>query len=119
MKDFELKREIPLPAQDLPKQAREHDRHHGAQYEFCDYGALAFAQIRHAFGIKPEDYIASLGPETLMGSLLLGNLCTLSEVLSEGKSGSFFYFSHDMRFMVKTISTEEFFKFRQVLPQYH
>ena len=47
-------------------------------YEFCDYGSLAFAQIRDSFGIAPEEYCASLGPESLMGNLLLGNLCTLS-----------------------------------------
>ena len=41
-----------------------------------------------------------------MGSLLMGDLASLTEIMSEGKSGSFFYFSHDMRFMVKTISME-------------
>ena len=36
----------------------------------------------------------------------MGDLASLTEIMSEGKSGSFFYFSHDMKFMVKTISME-------------
>jgi hypothetical protein len=31
----------------------------------------------------------------------------LSGQVSEGKSGSFFYFSHDGRFMLKTVNAEE------------
>ena len=63
--------------------------------------------------------MASLGPEGLMGSLLMGDLASLTEIMSEGKSGSFFYFSHDMKFMVKTISLEEFQFFKEILGGYH
>eukprot|EP00656_Telonema_subtile_P013210 TRINITY_DN1669_c0_g2_i1.p1 TRINITY_DN1669_c0_g2~~TRINITY_DN1669_c0_g2_i1.p1 ORF type:complete len:876 (+),score=250.00 TRINITY_DN1669_c0_g2_i1:69-2696(+) len=122
--DFAEKRVVPLPAKEIaahsPGDTEQHEAtHEEKEYEFCDYGSLAFAQIRDSFGISPKEYMRSLGPEALMSNLLLGNLCTLSEIMSEGKSGSFFYFSHDMRFMVKTISLEEFFKFRAVLMQYH
>ena len=37
----------------------------------------------------------SLGPEQIMGELLLGTMGSLSELMSEGKSGSFFYYSND------------------------
>lgn len=43
----------------------------------------------------------------------------LSEVGSPGKSGSFFYYSYDMRFVVKTISKGEATFLRSILQQYY
>jgi hypothetical protein len=37
---------------------------------------------------------------------------------SAGKSGSFFFFSHDNKFLIKTMNEDEFETFRGVLPQY-
>lgn len=56
-------------------------------------------------GIDETSYMFSLGPEQLLGNMMLGNLSSLSMSLSEGKSGSFFFTSHDGRFLVKTISS--------------
>jgi len=36
-----------------------------------------------------------------------------------GRSGSFFFFSHDSRFIIKTISSEELKLFLKILPSYH
>jgi hypothetical protein len=35
-----------------------------------------------------------------------------------GRSGSFFFFSHDRRFIIKTMTKEELDLFLQILPQY-
>jgi 1-phosphatidylinositol-4-phosphate 5-kinase len=43
----------------------------------------------------------------------------LSELGSPGKSGSFFYFSSDYRFIIKTIAPAEHRFFRSILPQYY
>lgn len=43
----------------------------------------------------------------------------LSELGSPGKSGSFFYFSRDYRFIIKTISHSEHKFLRSILFQYH
>ena len=43
----------------------------------------------------------------------------LSELGSPGKSGSFFYFSYDFRFIIKTISHTEHRFFRGILQQYY
>ena len=61
----------------------------------------------------------SLGPEQVLGNLLIGRLSTLSEKISDGKSGSFFFFSHDGKFMAKTISKGEGNNFRNLLPHYY
>lgn len=50
---------------------------------------------------------------------MLGSLTTLSELCSEGKSGSFFYYSADGKYMVKTISHTEHRFFRKILPGYY
>ena len=50
---------------------------------------------------------------------MLGSLTTLSELCSEGKSGSFFYYSADGKYMVKTISHAEHRFFRKILAKYY
>lgn len=47
----------------------------------------------------------AFGPEQLVGNLLLGTLSTLSEKITDGKSGNFFFTTHDGYFLCKTIST--------------
>lgn len=53
-------------------------------------------------------YLRSVGPENMLGNLILGRLSSLSELSSSGKSGSFFYFTDDSKYMIKTISKNEF-----------
>lgn len=55
----------------------------------------------------------------MSAGLLQGDLTSLSELVSEGKSGSFFYFSSDGRYMVKTISHPEHLLFRRTLRDYY
>ena len=47
-----------------------------------------------------------------------GALGALSELFSEGKSRSFFYFSHDGRFLIKTIPHREERSLARILPRY-
>jgi 1-phosphatidylinositol-4-phosphate 5-kinase len=83
---------------------------------FVDYAPHAFSNIRKKFNISNDFYMLSLGPEQVLGNLLMGNMSTLSEKVSDGKSGSFFFFSHDSRFLVKTIPTKEAITFSSILP---
>lgn len=48
-----------------------------------------------------------------------GELSTFSALTSSGKSGSFFYYSYDGRFVLKTIRREEFKFLRRILQNYH
>jgi len=41
---------------------------------------LAFQNIRKLFGIEDKDYIYTLGPERILGNILLGNISTFEEV---------------------------------------
>jgi 1-phosphatidylinositol-4-phosphate 5-kinase len=61
----------------------------------------------------------SVGPEQLLQNLIMGNLSTLSQQSSSGKSGSFFYYSQDDQFVLKTISKNEFYFFRRIIRNYY
>ena len=47
------------------------------------------------------------------------NFQTLTELCSSGKSGSFFYYTSDGNFMLKTIRREEFKLMKSMLKNYH
>ncbi|KAJ3193844.1 Phosphatidylinositol-4-phosphate 5-kinase, partial [Entophlyctis luteolus] len=76
-------------------------------FKFKDYAPWVFRQIRSTFLIEASDYLLSLTGKYV-----------LSEVSSSGKSGSFFYFSQDYRFIIKTISKAEHKFFRRILNSY-
>ncbi|CDJ47730.1 phosphatidylinositol-4-phosphate 5-kinase, putative [Eimeria brunetti] len=86
---------------------------------FIDYAPMVFRRLRAIFGIDSLVYIRSVGPEQLLGNLILGNLSSLSELVSEGKSGSLFYYTTDGRFMIKTVSKETAFFMRSILFDYY
>ena len=45
-----------------------------------------YRRIRTLFGVAERDYMLSLGPEQIMGELLLGTMGSLSELMCEGTS---------------------------------
>jgi 1-phosphatidylinositol-4-phosphate 5-kinase len=48
-----------------------------------------------------------------------GNFRTFSELTTSGKSGSFFYYTQDSRFVIKTIPKHEFKFMKSILKNYH
>lgn len=64
---------------------------------FTDYAPEAFRVLRESLGIKDADYIKSIK----------GDKNVMVEKFTEGRSGSFFYFSEDGKFLVKTLSGSE------------
>eukprot|EP00516_Mucochytrium_quahogii_P007761 CAMPEP_0203757878 /NCGR_PEP_ID=MMETSP0098-20131031/10738_1 /ASSEMBLY_ACC=CAM_ASM_000208 /TAXON_ID=96639 /ORGANISM=" , Strain NY0313808BC1" /LENGTH=813 /DNA_ID=CAMNT_0050650123 /DNA_START=36 /DNA_END=2477 /DNA_ORIENTATION=- len=91
----------------------------GRSCRFVDYAPVVFCKLREHFGIRNESYVHSIGPGNMLSNLMLGSLSSLAELGSEGKSGSFFYFTSDGRFMVKTVHKEEHKLLRNILPQYY
>eukprot|EP00927_Polykrikos_kofoidii_P058379 TRINITY_DN5285_c0_g2_i2.p1 TRINITY_DN5285_c0_g2~~TRINITY_DN5285_c0_g2_i2.p1 ORF type:complete len:887 (+),score=125.48 TRINITY_DN5285_c0_g2_i2:104-2662(+) len=86
---------------------------------FIDYAPLVFERIRSSFGIHADEYLRSIGPEQLLGNLVLGNLASLSELSSEGKSGAFFYYTADGNYMMKTVAPKEQVLLKRMLKQYY
>jgi 1-phosphatidylinositol-4-phosphate 5-kinase len=106
--------------------------------KFYDYAPYVFNEIRKLKNITNEEYLQSLGLETMLSSILKGDLNSLSELTSSGKSGSFFYYTVDgkllkkiiiffnsdkkLKFLgkytLKTIHKAEFKLFRKILKSY-
>lgn len=79
----------------------------------------AFPKIRDFFGLNSEEYFQSLGPEQIIGNMMLGNLSSLSELCTEGQSGAFFYYSADGKYLVKTITSGASRFLRKILKDYY
>ena len=77
-------------------------------FKFKDYAPWVFRHLRALFHLDPADYLISLTSHIL-----------LSELGSPGKSGSFFYFSRDYRFVIKTLHPAEHRYLRKILRQYY
>ena len=84
-----------------------------------EYAPYVFEDIRMMCGVDREEYQKSIGPENMLGNLLLGYLDSMTELASEGKSGSLFYLTPDSQFFVKTIRKSEFEVFFKNLKSYH
>ncbi|KRX08751.1 hypothetical protein PPERSA_08062 [Pseudocohnilembus persalinus] len=102
-RDYKLKNHFEL----LPIR-RDNDRLSYKISKFIDYAPLIFKKIREMYLITSEEYLRSIGPETMFRNILQGDFNSLSEVTSTGKSGSFFYYTPDGKYTVKTISKNEF-----------
>ncbi len=70
------------------------------------------------FGISNEEYIKSIGIDTLRNTFF-DKLCLMLSENSSGKSGSFFFHTYDTKFMVKTIHENEFKILQKTLYAYY
>lgn len=77
-------------------------------FKFKDYAPWVFRHLREQFKLDPADYLVSLTSKYIV-----------SELGSPGKSGSFFYFSRDFRFIIKTIHHSEHKMLRKILKDYY
>jgi 1-phosphatidylinositol-4-phosphate 5-kinase len=77
-------------------------------FKFKDYAPWVFRRLRELFRLDPADYLMSLTSKYI-----------LSELGSPGKSGSFFYFSRDYKYIIKTIHKGEHKFLRHILKEYH
>lgn len=71
--------------------------------------------MRKLFSIDNEEYIGSIGPNRLMASLMMGEVSSMTSLTSQGKSGSFFYYTSDGKYMLKTVSYREYKFLRSIL----
>lgn len=77
-------------------------------FKFKDYAPWVFRRLRALFRLDPADYLMSLTGKYI-----------LSELGSPGKSGSFFYFSRDYKYIIKTIHHSEHKFLRKILKDYY
>eukprot|EP00742_Colponemidia_sp_Colp-10_P003628 GILJ01003862.1.p1 GENE.GILJ01003862.1~~GILJ01003862.1.p1 ORF type:complete len:536 (-),score=61.21 GILJ01003862.1:254-1795(-) len=79
--------------------------HHFRDFKFKDYAPLVFRQMRERFNINAADYLLSL----------CGDFNYI-EFVSNSKSGQFFFYSNDGKFLIKTQTKAESRFLRRILP---
>ena len=92
----------------LFQECRRNRKYWFENYQFKAYAPLVFARIRSHFGIDKQLFLHSI----------CGNFSYL-EFLSNAKSGSFFFFSHDGRYLIKTLTLDECHFLQSMLPKYY
>ena len=104
LNDFMEVRKLEFPPggspETQPHQLRE-------TFKMKDYAPRVFHQLRERFGIDRKEYLSSLG-----------GAYQYIEFHSNSKSGQFFFFSHDGKFMIKTQTAEESKFLRRILMHY-
>ena len=86
---------------------------------FDDYCPVLFRDLQSLYGLTEGGYLDSLGISQLQASMLCGTMTSLREMSSSSRSGSFFFQSHDNRFIIKTIPSGEMATFRRSLVNYY
>lgn len=76
-------------------------------FKFKDYSPLAFAFLRRMFGVNEYDFLLSV----------CGN-ANYIEFQSNAKSGQFFFYSPDGKYMIKTMTNTESKFLRRIMPHY-
>ena len=76
-------------------------------FKFKDYSPVVFAYLRRLSGVNEFDFLLSV----------CGN-ANFIEFISNAKSGQFFFYSSDGRYMIKTMTNAESKFLRRMLPSY-
>jgi hypothetical protein len=76
-----------------------------------EYAPMAFAFLRRLDEIDHETVKASLNPVANRDSVFKAGE-------SQGKSGSFFFFSHDKKFIIKTMTPSDFKTYNRLFDEY-
>jgi len=89
------------PESDAPPSTR------AKEFIFNEFAPKTFARIRALTGVPEASYVSAMTSKRLTGG-----------AKGEGKSGSYFFFSHDSRFIAKTVNSGELRFLRSVLGEY-
>lgn len=83
-------------------------------FQFKNYYSACFAKLRQLYGVRPHEYAGSFVFSTQEGH----QTEDFVEQFTEGGSGSFFFFTHDRKYIVKTVSNSERQQLEEVLEAY-
>jgi Ca2+-binding EF-hand superfamily protein len=75
---------------------------------FQDFAPRIFYALRRKWGISTNDYIGSVGYESMYRKLFYGSLEAFSGAPTKAAGGGFFYFSADEKYLIKSLDENEF-----------
>ncbi|KAF4042906.1 Phosphatidylinositol-4-phosphate 5-Kinase [Phytophthora infestans] len=107
--DYCDRKESYTQIEELILENRNDSRSNGPRTEgvvFKDFAPHVFRRLREEAKVSSASYRNSLQQTT-------------KERVSEGKSGAFFYFTEDRKYVVKTLTNEELNFFLSILPNYY
>eukprot|EP01006_Ploeotia_vitrea_P038174 TRINITY_DN66218_c13_g2_i1.p1 TRINITY_DN66218_c13_g2~~TRINITY_DN66218_c13_g2_i1.p1 ORF type:complete len:571 (-),score=303.10 TRINITY_DN66218_c13_g2_i1:220-1932(-) len=107
MVDFEYTDHYRFPSEGT----RVTPAHSGRDFKFKDYAPYVFRDLRERWGIEPQDYIMTVCAGGAKYQYL--------EFITNSKSGQFFFYTFDQKFMIKTVSKGEKTKLMSILQHYH
>ena len=83
-------------------------------FDFTEIEPVVFSRLRECYRTDLDKFRESFRIQDLQDIESSGML----EKFTEGKSGSFFYFTHDFRFIIKTVTDSELGTMRQIAVPY-
>lgn len=86
---------------------------------FYSFAPYVFAEIRRFYKIESDSFLNSIGADSLINNLVRGEAKAYRELFSTGKSGSFFFYSIDGKYVIKTVRDDEYKFLMKILMNYH
>lgn len=84
-----------------------------------EFAGIIFNNIRKVCGFDKEKFISSISPQDFITEMIISSSTIIEELCSTGSSGSLFYYTRDGKFILKTISREEYHTIKNILPAYY
>src|SRR5690606_12997177 len=108
LEDFECQEKLEFPPEGQSGPVATPPHRLNQTFKFKNYAPKVFRSLRDYFGIDEAAFMLSLAGDY-----------HYIEFLANSKSGQFFFYSHDGKYMIKTQTKEECVFLRSILPQYH
>jgi hypothetical protein len=87
-------------------------------FKIISYADVVFNNIRLFYNINKEDYLQSISTQDFVTELMISGSTIIEELFSTSKSGSMFYHTRDGKYILKTMSNNEFECLKKLLPKY-
>ncbi len=84
-----------------------------------EFAGIIFNNIRKICGFDKDKFIHSISPQDFITEMIISSSTIIEELCSTGSSGSLFYYTRDGKFILKTISKDEYKTIKRILPSYY
>ena len=84
-----------------------------------EYAGIIFNSIRKFYGFDKQRFIQSISPQDFITEMIISSSTSIEELFSTGRSGALFYYTRDGKFILKTISKNEYKTLKNILPLYY
>lgn len=83
------------------------------------YADVLFNNLRKASNVSKEEYIQSMSPQDFITEMMISSNTIIEELFSTSKSGALFYHTRDGKYILKTLTVDEYKFFKKIFPYYY